>query len=305
MSYPKTVKLNSGFEIPLCGLGTCATKDPEQIVYDSIKAGIRLFDTALFYKNEEEIGKGLERALADKLCKREELFIITKIWPTHYEKVEETMKSQLKSLRIDYVDLYLLHWPLRVFNEKGEIQRIPTHVLWKDMENLVKKGYTKSIGVSNFSVQILLDMLTYCEIPPAVNEVEFHPYHGRIELLNFCNKFNIKVIAYNSLVSGGYVRDNENYKIFENKTIIELSQKYKKTEGQIILNFAASQGVITIPKSDKVNRVVENYSNLEFRLEEEDLKKLLLLDEGKIFCKDVANPNIDLFKNFNGVFPFA
>ena len=166
-----TIKLFNNLEIPRFGLGTYSINDSD-VIYNSIKNGVRMIDTALFYENEKVVGEGISKALKDNLCKREELFIITKIWPTHYDRVEETIKQQLIDLQLDYVDLYLLHWPLRVIDEKKQIMKVPTHVLWEKLEGLVKNGQAKSIGLSNFQTQLILDILTYCEIQPAVNEIE-------------------------------------------------------------------------------------------------------------------------------------
>lgn len=289
-----SITLNNGTKIPLCGLGCFNLNNTSQVVYEAIKNGIRLFDTAKFYKNEKEIGEGIAKALSEKIVKREELYIVTKIWMTDFEKVEETIKGQLKQLQVDYVDLYLLHWPLRVFDtEKQEFQKIPMYKLWANMEDLVDKGYTKSIGVSNFNVQLLLDMLTYCRIKPAINEVEVHPYFQNKGLIHFCQKFGIQIIAFNSFVQGIYAekhkQSNKKFDLLKEQVIIDLAKQYNKSEGQIALNWAISQNIVVIPKSNSQTRILENYQSVNFRLKKEDYEKIALLEEGLRFCVDVQD----------------
>ena len=208
------VTLNSGYKMPLCGLGTYAGENLDKLIYDSIKSGIRLIDTARYYENEEAIGKGIKKALDDKIVERKDLFIITKIWSTDYGKIEETIKTQLKDLQVDYVDLYLAHWPINIiYSEKDgkkDVTFYSWHKLWPQFESLVDNGYAKSIGISNFNVQLISDILSYARIKPAVNEFELNPYLPQIGLVDFCNKYDIKIIAYNSLVLGMKILSKSN-----------------------------------------------------------------------------------------------
>lgn len=301
--YKTNIKLNSGHLMPVNGLGTYNIKDP-QIYYESVKAGVRLFDTAQFYFNEKELGEGLKLALSEGIVKREELFITTKLWVSSFDKPEETIKQQLKDLQLDYVDLYLLHWPLRSYNkEKNEFVKIPMYKLWGEMESLVKKGYTKSIGVSNFNVQSLIDMFTYCEIMPAVNQFEAHPYFSRTGLVNFCNKFGITVMAYGSLVKGLYTSQHKTeteYDLLNEKIVKDLAKKYNKSEGQIALNWGISKGFVVIPKSSNPKRMRDNLDATNFKMSDEDLKELDKLECGKRFCDD-----IDRWEDFGQVDIFA
>lgn len=300
----KSIKLNNGYQMPLSGLGTYKILDSE-VIYQAIKLGIRLFDTALFYNNEKVVGEGIAKAISEKLVKREELFVITKLWMTHYDKVEETITQQLKDLQLDYVDLYLLHWPLRVHDEsKNEFQKIPLHKLWANLEALVKKGLTKSIGVSNFNVQLLIDMMTYCEIVPAVNEFELHPYFQRKGLLDFHKKFNIHVIAYGSLIKGSYTeihtKGKKEYDLLNDEVIVELAKKYEKSTAQIALSWATSQGVTVIPKSSNLERMLSNYEGVNVILKPEDIELLKKLDINKRFCDA-----IDSFDGYGKIDIFA
>jgi len=251
------------------------------------------------YENEDEIGKGIEKALKDKLVQRSELFVVTKIWMSDFKDPEKALKSQLASLRVDYVDMYLVHWPLREFDQKtSAYDKVPTHKLWANMESLVKKGLTKSIGVSNFNVQLLMDMLTYCEIRPAINQIEFHPYLQQTDLVSFCKKFNIEIMAYNSLCLGAYVSDdNKNeYNLLKDKIVVELAKKYSKSEAQIVLNWAICKNIIVIPKTSSFKRIRENYDSVSFRLSGEDEKRLDKLECGRrmnnLVIEHFGNANI-------------
>ena len=169
----------NGAKVPSVGLGTAfMTSDISEVVYSSIKDGTRLIDTASKYGSEEGVGKGIKRAIEEGIVKREDLFVTTKLGNHEITDPETAIKRSLKTLGLDYIDLYLEHWP-KFFNykEKGEKTDImPMHVLWPLMESLVEKGYTKYIGVSNYNVQSLLNLLSFCKIKPLVNDVEFHPY---------------------------------------------------------------------------------------------------------------------------------
>jgi diketogulonate reductase-like aldo/keto reductase len=295
-TYLDYTTLNNGIKIPVIGLGSSSGKEFNNFVYTAIKSGVRLIDTAWKYNNESEIGVGIKKALDEKIIKREELFIITKLWPTEFHRGEECLKEQLKSLQVDYVDLYLVHWPIQPLNT--DEKQIPLYKIWEIFEGFVDKKLTRSIGVSNFNVQLLLDLISYARILPAVNEVEFHPYFQQNGLFDFCNKFGIKLIAYNSLVSGTYaLRDGEinKYQIFKEQTIIDLSKKYNKTGGQILLAWAITKGIIVIPKTNSETRVVENQASSQFRLESDDMQKISSLNMNKRFCQS----NFDWFSFFD------
>jgi diketogulonate reductase-like aldo/keto reductase len=303
MSELKYTTLNNGHKIPLCGMGTWEIFD-SNFYYEAIKAGIRLIDTGNYYKNEKFIGEGIAKAIENNIVKREEICIVTKIWQDNYSNVEETLKSQLKDLQVDYVDVYLLHWPLRLFNkEKQEFEKIPTYKLWAEMESLVKKGLVKSIGVSNFNVQILIDIFTYCEIKPAVNEFELNPYFQRKGLIDFCKKFGIHVIAYGSLVKSDYM---EKYKEggkfnFANEEIVKnLMKKYDRSEVHIALNWAISQNVSVIPKTTNLSRISYNLESTNFRIDLEDIEKMRVLDANQRMC-DL----IDTWDEYGGCDPFS
>lgn len=293
-TIPSTITLNNGIDMPRVGLGTYAIKELPTVIYESIKDGLRMFDTASYYKNEKEVGEGVNKAIADGLVKREDLFVVTKLWVEDKHQPEVAIQKSLKELNLEYVDLYLVHWPDSMYVTGGKRMSVPNHVLWKNMEDLVKKGYTKSIGVSNYNVQSLMDLLTYCEIKPVVNQVEYHPYLFQDHLNKFCKDNGVYLTAYNSLTRGDYVRlSGKTLNILEEPITKELAEKYGKSTGVIALNWALVQDVIVIPSTNNPRRMKENLTALSFKLSEEDEKALSALNSNTRLLPH-------LFANFNG-----
>ena len=286
----RTRKLNNGLEMPLIGLGSSRIKNIVDVVYNSIKDGLRLIDTAFKYGNEAEIGKGLKKALDDNLCKREDLFIIGKIWIDDRKDPEAAIKETLKKLQLDYLDLYLDHWPSgNNYQNPDAPKQVPIFEFWPKMEALVDKGLTKSIGCSNYNVQSLLNLLSFCRIKPVANEVEFHPYYNQKGLKDFCDKEDIVVIAYYPLAKGNgaktYIQNhNGEMDIFKERFVEDLVEKYNKTPGQIILNWHVVQGIIAIPGTSNPNRMKENLQALDFQMDEEDVEKLGQYGKKMKFC---------------------
>ena len=267
-------------KIPSVGLGTAyMTTDISEIIYSSIKDGTRLIDTAAVYGSEEGVGKGVKKAIKEGIIKREDLFITTKLSKYEMTNPESCIKKSLKNLDMDYIDLYLIHWPKFFdYDKKGnKINLVPLHKIWPIMESFVEKGYTKYIGVSNFNVQSLLNLLSFCKIKPLVNEIEFHPYLFQKQLVNFCRREDIILFGYNPLVKGCYCADTaeENMRnLLGEKIIIDLSKKYNKTVGQIVLNWSISREVIPIPMTSNLHRMKENLGSTEFIMDKNDLQKI-------------------------------
>ena len=315
----KRLKLNNGLEIPIMGLGTTRLrnlddankslkgddrmKDVEEVVYSSIKHGTRLIDTASKYENEVEVGKGIKKAIDEGIVKREDLFVITKMWPDEKEDPEKALKQSLERLQLSYVDLFLDHWPSgKCYNGKNNFKLISVKDMWPKMEKLVEENLTKSIGVSNYNVQNLLIVLSICKIKPVVNEVEFHPYLYQKDLKEFCDLENIKIIAYYPLIKGVNYKSrftkimNEKKLDLLNEEIVKnLANKYGKTVGQIILNWHVHLGVIPIPGSANPERMKENLAAIDFKMEDKDYDLISSLDKQFRFCDGIGIYGIDIF----------
>ena len=295
------LKLNNNFECPVIGLGTCNIKNVEEVVYQSIKDGTRLIDTASKYKNEEEVGKGIKRAIEENIVKREDLFIVTKCWIEEKNDPEKALDNSLKRLQLNYVDLYLDHWPCgKDYTGENKFQMVSVKEMWTKFESLVEKGMTKSIGVSNYNVQNILIILSFCKIKPAVNEVEFNPYLYQKDLKEFCDKENIKIFSYYPLVKGRLCSPElikeKNLDLLNEPIIKQLSEKYNKTPGQIVLNWHVHLGNVVIPGTSNPNRMKENLGALEFKMEENEYELICSLNSKEHrFCDGFGIYGIDIF----------
>lgn len=261
MSFGENViHLNDGREMPLLGLGVYkATDDTElkQAINDAVSCGYHLIDTASFYKNEEGVGKGI-KALT---IPRDELFITTKIWNTAQRigDIEDSFNRSLERLGLDYIDLYLIHWP------------VPGCYCdtWKAMERLQASGKIKSVGVSNFSIQDLETLKAFSDLIPAVNQVEFHPLFNHPELLAYCQDNQIAVQAYAPLARGAYLNS---------PLMIEIGKQYGKNPAQVGLRWLVQQGISVVPKSVHKNRIEENSQIFDFSLTEEEMTAITAMD---------------------------
>ena len=317
--HMKKIKLNNGYDIPLMGLGTTRLrnlddanislrddnrmKDVEDVVYNSIKHGTRLIDTASKYEDEVEVGNGIKRAIEEGIVKREDLFVVTKMWLNEKEDPEKALKQSLEKLQLSYVDLYLDHWPSgKCYNGKNNFKLVSVRDIWTKMEKLVEQNLTKSIGVSNYNVQNLLVILSFCKIKPVVDEVEFHPYLYQKDLKEFCDKENIKIISYYPLIKGvNYksrfpkIMNEKKLDLLNEEIVLNLAKKYEKTVGQIVLNWHIHLGVIPIPGSSNPERMKENLAAFDFKMEDNDYDLLSSLDKQFRFCDGVGIYGIDIF----------
>ena len=260
MSFNEKVILNDGRQMPLLGLGVykaVGENEVEQAIADAADAGYRLIDTASVYKNEDGVGRGI-KALT---IPREELFVTTKIWNTAQRigDVEDTFNRSLERLGLDYVDLYLIHWP---------VPGCYTDT-WKALEKLQTQGRVKSIGVSNFHIHDLEMLKKVSDVVPAVNQVEFHPLFNQPELLSYCRENNIAVQAYAPLARGAYLHS---------QLLLEIGRKYQKTTAQIGLRWAVQQGISVIPKSVHKERIRENAEIFDFSLTREEMDAITAMD---------------------------
>jgi alcohol dehydrogenase (NADP+) len=263
--------LNDGNKIPSMGLGTW--RIDTEVIYDAIvELGFRHINTGYYYGNEKEIGDVLQKVFNETEIKREDLFITSKLWGTQKDDVEGAIKLCLEKLQLDYVDLYNIHFPVAFkLNEDGtpRFEKIPIYKTWAEMEAVKKEGLAKSIGVSNFNVQTMMDMMTYAEIMPAVNEVELHPYLNQENLVKFCKKYNILPIAYWPLA-----RTNSSDGLMWDEVVKEVAEKYGKTAAQVCLRWGLQRGYPVIPKSSNLKRLKENLESSQFELEQEDFQKI-------------------------------
>ena len=271
--------LNNGVEMPVIGLGTYRAEDGEEMVKAvkwALRAGYRLIDTASQYGNEEGVGEGIR----ESGLKREEIFITTKLWNTDqgHNNALRAIDASFKKLGLDYVDLYLIHWPTADGEGVASINK--REETWKAMEEIYKSGKAKAIGVSNYTIAHLEEMKKYVKVMPAVNQVEFHPFLYQEELLNYCKENGIQFEAYRPLTKGEKIND---------KTITEVAKKYGKTNAQILLRWSLQHGCITIPKSVHKERIEENINIFDFELKEEDMSRLDGLNENLRLCWDPTN----------------
>lgn len=254
--------LNNGVKMPWVGFGTFKIKDQNTAissVKEALRLGYRHIDTAAIYGNEEAVGDAIKQSEV----KREDIFLTSKLWNTehNYDNALKAFDESLRKLGTDYLDLYLIHWPGKSNKEA-----------WKALEKLYKDGRIRAIGVSNFKIHHLEELINECDIVPTVNQVEYHPEYPQTELHEFCKKHKIQLEAWGPLMQG---------KIFEIPVMKELSAKYGKTISQIALKWDLQMGVVTIPKSSTKARIKENMDLYDFEISEEDMKKIAELNIGK------------------------
>ncbi|AJD92511.1 oxidoreductase [Jeotgalibacillus malaysiensis] len=260
------VTLNNGLKMPQIGLGVWQVED-HQTGVDSVKkaieTGYRSIDTAMIYKNEEAVGQGIRESGVP----REELFITTKVWNADqgYDSTLQALETSLEKLGLDYVDLYLIHWPMP---EKDKY--IETY---KALEKLYEDGKVKAIGVCNFEIEHLQRLMDECTVKPVLNQVECHPYFAQLELKEFCAKHDIFLEAWSPLMQGGEVLDDD--------IIRNIAEKYGKEPAQVVIRWHLQSGSIVIPKSVTPSRIESNFDVFDFALTADELKSINDLDRGE------------------------
>ena len=272
-SIEECTVLNNGLKMPGLGFGVFQMKDGQEVetaVKQALETGYRSIDTASVYGNERGVGK----AIRESDIPREEIFLTTKVWNDD-QRAKRTLaafEESLERLETDYVDLYLIHWPVKDCYLET----------WRVMEEILQSGRAKAIGVSNFLAHHLEDLLRESRVVPAVNQIEFHPYLVQPTLLRFCQSHRIMVEAWSPLMQGhvGTV-----------PVVQELAKKHHKTPAQIVLRWDLQHGVVTIPKSSRPERIVENSQVFDFELTPAEMAALDALDKGKHFGPDPANFN--------------
>ena len=269
------ITLNNGVEMPILGFGVFQVSEPKECeasVSDALRTGYRLIDTAASYMNEKAVGNALRSSGVD----RQELFVTTKLWveDAGYEKTLKAFDISLAKLQLDYLDLYLIHQPYGdVFGS------------WRAMEELYREGRVRAIGISNFHPDRVMDLIVHSEVKPAVNQIETHPFCQQIETQRFLQENDVQIESWGPFAEG---KNN----LFSNELLASIGRKYGKSIAQVVLRWLIQRGVVAIPKSVRVYRMVENFSIFDFELAHQDMEAIASLDRKESSFFDHRDPEI-------------
>jgi D-xylose reductase len=317
MTNFETLPVAGGAKLPTVGLGLWKIGNDKtaDMVQTAIGAGYRHIDSACDYGNEKEAGVGIRNSLNDGLCKREELWITSKLWNTYHrpEHVRPAIERTLADLGVDYLDLYLVHFPISLqyipfderyppgwFHDPGAAQPamktkpVPMAETWGAMEELQRAGLCKHIGISNFGVSLIRDLLSYASIRPSVLQVESHPYLVQAKLLRYCQAESIAYTAFSPLGAGSYVAlgmAQESDSVLVQSVVKEIAGKHNKTPAQVVLRWGVQRGTAVIPKTSQPTRLLENIAIQDFVLSEAEMLSITKLDRNQryndpgVFCE--------------------
>ncbi|WP_201763271.1 aldo/keto reductase [Enterococcus faecalis] len=280
----QTITLNNGVEMPQLGFGVyqIPLEETAEAVYQAIKAGYRLIDTASIYGNEKETGEGIKRAINEDLVTRDELFITSKLFilQASEEKAKETIEHSLKVMGLDYLDLYLIHQPY------GDI-----YGAWRSMVAAQKAGKLRAIGISNFKSAKMIEFVGLNEVKPQINQIEVNPWNQRIEDQKWHEKYEVQIEAWAPFAEG-------RHELFTNPVLTEIGKQYGKTVGQVVLRWLMQRGIVALAKSVQPERMSENIDIFDFELSKEDIEKIVALDmkESAFFDHD-APQQVEWFMN--------
>ncbi|XP_063986559.1 aldo-keto reductase family 1 member B1-like [Diachasmimorpha longicaudata] len=307
------VKFNNGNEAPQFGLGTWKAKpgEAEEAVKYAIEIGYRHIDCSPTYESEKEIGAAIKAKIEDGTVKREDLFIVSKLWSNSHlpTSVEKALRGSLDDLGLEYLDLYLIHWPF-AFEDGDEL--FPRHPdgnyrltdtdyleTWKGMEEVLQKGLTKNIGVSNFNSEQLERLLKNCQVKPVTNQIEVHPYLIQKELSKFCRDRGVQVTAFCPLGSPArpWAKPNDP-KLLEDEKLGEIGKKYNKTPAQVLIRYQLDRGHLVIPKSFSKTRLLENSQIFDFQLTSEDIAYIDTFHNGWRICP-MSSATTSIYWPFN------
>jgi alcohol dehydrogenase (NADP+) len=286
----KYIKFENEDKMPMLGLGTWKSGQGEvyQAVLWALEAGYRHIDCAAIYQNEKEVGDALQKAFHEGIVSREDIWVTSKLWNNAHErdKVEAGFQKTLNDLQLDYLDLYLVHWPVSLksdvaFPKSGDdfldYNKVPLSETWKGMEALKKKGLTRHIGVSNFNIEKLKEILGSCSIAPEMNQIELHPYLPQQGLVDFCKEHDINVTAYSPLGSADRpkARQKEGDPVLLDHPVFkEIAQKHNASAAQVLIAWSLHRDIAVIPKSANKERINSNIKSNDIALTDDDLKAI-------------------------------
>ncbi|MGQ7846154.1 aldo/keto reductase [Granulosicoccus sp. 3-233] len=325
MTTIPTLTVGDGGQMPVIGLGLWKI-DRETVadaVVEAIRAGYRHLDSACDYGNEKQVGEGIRRAIDEGLCTREELWVTSKLWNTyhHPDHVIMAMDQTLEDLGLDYLDLYLIHFPIAlefvpfetryppewVHDPSDDVPMlkpasVPLQDTWHAMETLVDSGLTRYIGVCNYGVSLMRDLLNYARIAPAVLQVESHPYLTQANLLRFCAEEDIAVTAFSPLGALSYLEldmASQSESVLQQPSVMAIAERLGKTPAQVVLRWGVQRGNAIIPKTSKPERLIENAAIFDFELSASDMAAINALNRNQRF----NDPGVFCEKAFNTFFP--
>ena len=316
-----SISLNTGVELPSVGFGFWKVDRPlaADVAYQAIQAGYRHLDCACDYGNEIEVGQGMRKALSDGLCKREDLWVTSKLWNTYHKAghVRQACEKSLKDLGLEQLDLYLIHFPIAqkyvpfdlryppgwfvdpaAENPRMEEVRVPISETWQAMEELVDSGLVKHIGICNFGTSLLRDLLSYARIRPSVLQVESHPFLVQAKLLRYCQQEQIAFTAFSPLGAASYYSlgmASQSESLLDNPIVQCIGMEKGKSAAQVLLRWGVQRGTSVIPKTSTSDRMAENLNIFDFELSQSDMDAISGLDRGRrfndpgVFCESAFN----------------
>lgn len=304
-----SIELASGDQLPAVGLGVWKI-DPSEVgavVSTAIEFGYRHLDCACDYGNEEGVGDGIRDALESNYCSREDLWVTSKLWNTYHdpEHVRPALQKSLDDLGLDYLDLYLIHFPISLMyipieeryppgwvfnpdaeNPKMEFSEVPIQQTWQAMEELVDDGLVKNIGICNFTTGLMSDLLSYARIRPSVLQVELHPYLAQEKLLRYCEQQQIAVTGFSPLGALSYVpigMAEKNDSVLEEEVVTEIAERHDKTAAQVVLRWGVQRGTSIVAKTSNKERLKENLDLFDFQLTDDEMQAITSLDKHRRF----------------------